>query len=212
MAEEIIEQIKEKVRGYFEDMPPSHDWSHVERVYELAVRIAESEKADLFIIKLAALLHDIGRKEEMSLKGGVDHAQVSREMASKMLADYNLNGQIAEQVLHCISSHRFRGEEKPKTLEARVLYDADKLDVLGAIGVARSYAWVGEQQVQLYSNKDFLGTGYESEHSPVTEFQYKLSKVKDAMQTETGRKIAQGRHKYILNFFERLKKEINREA
>ncbi len=212
MTKEIIEQIREEAKRYFVGMPLSHDWTHVERVYNLALKIAEKENANLFIVKLASLLHDIGRKEEMESRGEKDHTEVSLRLASEILERYQLNGQVAEEVLECISCHRFRNNEEPESLEAKVLFDADKLDCIGAIGVARAYAWAGEQNIILYSDKDFLGTGYEEEHSPMTEFTFKLSKVKDRMQTQTGRKMAQKRHKYISSFFKRLKQEIEQTA
>ena len=207
--ETIIEKIKQEARKYLEDMPPSHDWSHTERVYNLAVEIAEKEGANLLIIQLAALLHDTGRKKEMEDPENIDHSKVSSEIAKAILERYQINSDVAEQILHCIASHRFRNNCKPETLEAKVLYDADKLDCIGAIGVARAYAWVGEQKISIYSGKNFLGTGYEKEHSPVTEFLFKLSKVKHTMQTKTGRLLARQRHNYISDYFKRLRAELS---
>ncbi len=207
MSQEIIIKIKREAQKYFKNNPPSHDWSHVERVYKLALKIAKKEKADLFIVKLSVLLHDLGRKEEMK-NPKKDHAEISKRLALKILKKYNINKKVIDNVLHCISTHRFRNNKKPETREAKVLYDADKLDSMGAIGIARAYAWVGEQKIKLYSDKNFLGTGYEKEHSPVTEFLFKLSKLKDKMQTKTGKKIAKRRHKFMANYFKELNKEI----
>ncbi len=208
MGEEIIAKIKDEAKKYFENMSPAHDWSHVERVYSLALKIAEKEKANLFVVKLAALLHDIGRKQEMKNPKINDHAKISEELALKILRKYKIDEQTIKQVLHCISSHRFRNNEKPETKEAKVLYDADKLDSIGAIGIARAYAFAGEQKIKLYSDKNFLGTGYEKEHSPVTEFLFKLSKVKDTMQTKTGKLLARERHDFTSNYFEKLNQEL----
>jgi len=205
---EIIEQIKEEAKRYFKGACPSHDWSHVERVYSLCMKIGKEEGADLFVLQLAALLHDIGRKKESENSENVDHAEISRELASQILEKYELNGKIAEQILHCISAHRFRNNQNPETLEAKILFDADKLDCIGAIGIARAYAWAGRQGSRLYSDKDFLGTDHKKEHTPVTEFLFKLSKIKNSLQTETAKKIAEERHKYTLDYFQRLKKEI----
>ena len=209
MAEEIIEQIRKETKEYFENMPPSHDWSHIERVDKLSQEIGEKEGANLYVLKLAVLLHDIGRKKEM--ESGGDHAEISKEMARDILKKYEIDKKIIVQVLHCIHSHRFRNNKKPSTIEAKVLCDTDKLDSIGAIGIARSYAWCGEKKIRLYSDKNFLGTGHEKEHSPLTEFIFKLSKVKDGMQTETGRLKVQERHEYTVNFFDRLKREVNGE-
>ena len=210
MNAEIIEKIKQEAKTYFEDACPSHDWSHVERVYNLALKITRIEKADLFIVQLATLLHDIGRKQEMQ-NPELDHAQISTKLAEQILKKYQIEKGIIEQVLHCISSHRFRNNRKPETTEAKILFDADKLDCIGAIGIARAYAWAGKQGIKLYSDKNYLGTGYEKEHSPVTEFLYKLSKVKDQMQTETGKQLAEERHKFTSEYFDRLKQEIEIE-
>ena len=192
-------------------MPPSHDWSHVQRVYNKAIDIARIEGGDLVIIRLAAFLHDIGRKKESENPSILDHAEISAEYASKILDKYGINPDLKKQIVHCILSHRFRKDRKPATIEARVLFDADKLDCIGAIGVARAYAFVGENKTKLYSNRNFLGNGYDKEHSALTEFLFKLSKVRDNMQTNTGRLMASNRHNYISGFFEQLNKELTGE-
>ena len=102
----IVDEIKEKAKEFFVGASGCHDWSHVERVYNLALRIAKKENADIGIIKLAVYLHDVGRKEEMQSKGKVDHAQKGVELAVKILADYDLDKEAKENILHCILSHR----------------------------------------------------------------------------------------------------------
>lgn len=204
----VIEQIRKEAKGYFKDSCPSHDWTHIERVYNLCMLIGKKEGADIYVLQLAALLHDVGRKKENEDPENLDHAKISEEIAHEILNKYKINGKIAEQVLHCISLHRFRNNNKPETLEAKVLFDADKLDCIGAIGIARAYAWTGRQGIQIYSDKKYLGTGYEKEHSPVTEFIYKLSKVKDKLFTQTAREIAEPRHDFMERFFNQLKQEI----
>lgn len=209
MAE--IEDIKEEAKKYFDGACPSHDWSHVKRVYDLCMYIGKEEKANLYILQLASLLHDTGRKKEIENPNEFDHAIISSEIASEILKKYNINGDIQKQVIHCISSHRyrFRGNNKPETSEAKILFDADKIDSIGAIGVARAYAWAGNKGLKIYSDKDFLGTGYEEEHSPVTEFKFKLREVKDRLFTETAKKIAGQRHIFMESFFEQLAKEAS---
>jgi len=211
MDEGVIQKIDEEAKRYFEGAEPSHDWSHVQRVYNMAIQIAEKEGGDLSIIRIATLLHDIGRQKESENPENLDHAQISVEYASKILDEYEVDSDKKEQILHCISSHRFRINKEPKSIEAKVLFDSDKLDSIGAIGIARAYSFVGEKKIKLYSNKNYLGNGYEKEHSAVTEFLFKLSKIKDRMLTETGRLIALERHQYISDFFERLKKELGGE-
>lgn len=208
MEEKVIEEIRKEAESYFQNSCPLHDWSHVERVYNLCSQIGKEESANLFVLQLAALLHDVGRKKGMESPDELDHAQISAEIASEILKKYNVNGEIAQQVLHCISSHRFRKGQKPETSEARILFDADKLDCIGAIGVARAYAWAGKQGIKLYSDKDYLGTGYEKQHSPVTEFKYKLSNVRAKLFTKTAKEIAEQRHAFMESFFKQLSQEI----
>lgn len=209
--ENIILEIEKEAKKYFEEAFPCHDWSHVQRVYNNALQIASREGGNLFIIKLAVLLHDLGRQKESEDPENLDHAQISVEYASEILDKYGINSDAKKQILHCIYSHRFRKNREPKTLEAKIVFDADKLDVIGAIGIARAYVFAGEHNLSLYSDKNYLGTGYEKDHNPVTEFLFKLSKIKDRMLTETGRLLSQERHQYMAKFFERLKKEIQGE-
>lgn len=206
--DEVIKNVEIEAKKYFEGLPPSHNWSHVESVYGLALKIGREENADLFVLSLAALLHDIGRKEEFIKNGEICHAEYGKELAEKILGKYKVSNEITQKVLHCIETHRFRKDLVPESKEAKILFDADKLDCIGAIGVIRAYAWVGEKNIALYSDKNFLGTGYEKEHSPVTEFNFKLSKVKDRLFTDTGKKIAKHRHNFMVNFFDEMKREL----
>jgi len=206
LKEETIKKIEEEAKKYYEELPPSHDWSHIERVGNLAGYIGKKEGANLYILKLVTALHDVGRKKESI--SGQDHAIISAKIAEPILKNHGLEKEIREQVLHCIISHRSRDEHRPKTIEAKSFFDADKLDAIGAIGIARAFAVCGERGLKLYSNKGFLGTGYEKEHSPLTEYLFKLSKIKEGMQTETGKVLALERDTYTKEFFERLQKEV----
>lgn len=206
--EEIISRIEEEAKQYFDKAPPCHDWSHINRVYDTALQILDNEGGNILIVKLAVFLHDLGRQKESEDPENLDHAQISAEYASRILDKYDINKEIKEQIIHCVSSHRFKKSNPPKILEAKILFDADKLDSIGAIGLARAYAFCGEEGLKLYSDKNYLGTGYEKDHSPLTEFRFKLSLIKDRMLTETGKLMAQERHQYMADFFERLNKEI----
>jgi uncharacterized protein len=123
-----------------------------------------------------------------------------------------------DAVAVAIASHRFRKSVEPPTLEAKVLYDADKLDAIGAIGVARSYAIAGRLGQRLWSpwaegkqlNAD-TNDIYNSEHTPVREFKVKLGRLKESLYTETARAIAEGRHHYMADFFARLEQEVSGE-
>ena len=208
MNEEIIGDIREEAKNYFAAVCPSHNWSHVERVYDLCIKIGREEGADLFVLKLASLLHDIGREKEKENPEKLDHAKISGEIIPSILKKYNINEQIIQHVVNCVSTHRARNNKIPESKEAKILFDADKLDSIGAIGVARSYAWAGNKGLQLYSDKNYLGTGYEKNHSPLTEFNFGLKNVKNMLFTETAKKIAEERHNFMVSFFDRLNKEV----
>jgi uncharacterized protein len=210
MAKDIYSAIQEKATAYFKNSRGSHDWSHTERVYKLCVRIGEKEGADLEVLRIAALLHDIGRDEQDRSKGQVCHAKVGAELARQILEDVGLEPDKAEQVLHCIRTHRFRGRHQPETPEAKVLFDADKLDSIGAVGVGRAFLFAGEVGAKVHNRGiDLTKTSsYSEEDTAYREFAVKLRKVKDRMLTREGRKMAEERHRFMEEFFERLHDEV----
>ena len=131
----------EEARQYYTDCDAAHDFDHVLRVLALAERIGQAEGAAMEIVRAAALLHDVARAEEE--RTGACHAKVGAEQARQILAGHPADK--VEAVAQAIASHRFRSNEVvPQTLEAKVLYDADKLDAIGAIGIARAYALADE--------------------------------------------------------------------
>jgi len=211
-----IAAIRAKAKRFFRIAPPTHDWSHVERTYKLCVKIGKREKADLQVLKAAALLHDIARIYEDASSGKICHAERSATMAEKILREVDFPETKILQVIHCIESHRFRGMRKPKTLEAKILSDADKLDAIGAIGVARAYAYGGEHGYRLYGKlpKNYRLQRFKdpSIHNPVIEYRQKLRKIKGRLLTKTGREIAEGRHRFLTMFFQKLLKEIEGKA
>lgn len=189
----------------------SHDWHHTERVYGLCMRIGEKEHANLAVLKLAALLHDIGREEEDHSNGGVCHAERGAAMAREILKEQGFPPAISEQVIHCIASHRFRGTTMPQSKEAKILFDADKLDALGAVGIGRAFLFSGEIGATLHlPNHGIEKTkAYSKEDTAYREFVVKLSKLKDRMLTAEGRCIAAERHAFMEEFFKRLDKEVS---
>jgi uncharacterized protein len=209
----------EQARQYYEEADPAHDFHHVLRVLRLAERIGPVEGADMEILRTAAFLHDIGRPDE--IRDGICHAQVGAEKARQILADWPPDR--VEAVAHAIATHRFRNDAVPQTLEARVLYDADKLDCIGAIGVARAYAigglmgqllWaeVDHDYVQARRRDRLLARGdLSSNHTPVHEFAFKLSQIKESLSTATAREIAEERHRFMVTFFDRLGTEVRGE-
>ncbi|MFA5013855.1 MAG: HD domain-containing protein [Candidatus Paceibacterota bacterium] len=211
----IIKEIETEAKKYFVNCSGCHDWTHVERVYKLAVRIAKKEKADMNIIKMAVYLHDIGRKEEMDSKGKICHAEKGVELAQEILAKYNLDKAVIENIKHCILSHRNKNNHDPKSIEAKVLFDADKLDSIGAVGVARDFLFAGYAGcAHLYTGnekkllKNARNYAYTEEDSALLEYYYSIKKIKSKILTKTGKEIAEERHKFMADFFKRFELEI----
>lgn len=208
-----------EVKALIQNFAGAHDWAHVERVLNNAVHIGKTEGANLEIVKLAAILHDIARqKEDILGEGGpLCHAAEGAKMAAEILKRHNYSEKTITAVADCIKTHRFRKENAPKTIEAKVLYDADKLDAIGAIGVARAFYCGGQFKQKLYSDfsaspKYTGGVTNHNEHTPVIEFQMKLSKLKDKMLTQEGKRLAQERHNFMGQFYTKLEQEVNGES
>lgn len=194
----------EEARSYYDAADAAHDFDHVLRVLALAERIARAEGADVEIVRTAALLHDVGRAEER--RTGRSHALIGAEKARRILEGHP--PQLVEAVAHCIAAHRFREPPAPQTLEAQVLFDADKLDAIGAIGVARAYAMAGREGQPLWGEVPPDYQDGAADHTPVHEFRFKLSRLKDILYTPTARRIAEERHRFMVAFFQRLEQEV----
>ncbi len=220
---EIIEIVKKELSS------SAHDLEHTFRVLKLAKKIAEKEgKVNMEVIELAALLHDIARvKEDSDKTGNTDHAVLGAEMARKILSDLGYPNETVDAVCHAIRTHRFRGENVPETIEAKILFDADKLDAIGAVGIARAYMIAGERgeplyrevsDLNVYKKENLVGGKLNgrikdiSKHSVNMEYETKFKKIPDRLFTETARKIAKDRLEFMAQYFGRLKKEIEGEA
>ena len=208
----------EEAQIWYRDADPVHNFDHVLRVYRTAQHLGKLEGADLEILQAAALLHD----SRDSAPGGEttlrkDHHITSAEFAGSVLTQKGWPKDKIHAVQHCILAHRFRGEENPpQTLEAKILFDADKLDVLGAIGAARTiaYAALDGQPTYAEPSDQFLETGEKlpgEPHSSYHEFLFKLRKVKDRMFTQSGKALAEKRHAYLLDFYQQLQREVRGE-
>ena len=210
---EILELIKEEAKTYFFNAPGSHDWDHVMRVFNMAVHIAEKEGADIEIVQYAALLHDLSRQEEDSNSGRTNHAEDAKEIAEQILMEHGISNEKIDKVLHCIESHRYRGNIKPATKEAKVLFDADKLDAIGAVGIGRAFHFAGDIKAKFHnSDKEvFSSDQYSKDDTAYREYMVKLRHVRERMQTAEGKRIAEGRHHFMVEFFERLKREVEGE-
>jgi uncharacterized protein len=200
----------ESVRAYYPEDDPVHGFSHVFRVYRLAEYIAQEEGAYLKIVRAAALLHDV--------VGDIDvrenHHLAAARFATGVLMKENWHLDDIEAVAHCIRAHRFRkGDEEPNTLEAKVLFDADKIDAIGAVGVARAVSYAIRAGMDVYAppSPGFLETGNLAAGESQTvahEYLFKLQKIKDRLFTKTGKSLAEERHQLMAMFFEGWLKEI----
>ncbi|KAF0108160.1 MAG: hypothetical protein FD146_1174 [Anaerolineaceae bacterium] len=202
----------EQARHWYASSDAVHDFDHVLRVYRMAERLTEAEGADLEIVHAAALLHDA----EGTMPGAesrTNHHHASAEFAAEVLRREGWDPERIAAVQHCIRAHRYRDRsEPPRTVEAKVLFDADKLDVLGAIGVARvvAYATLAGQPWYAEPSARFRQSGEEEPgepHSSYHEHLFKLRKVRERMFTETARAIAEERLRYLDEYFERLIEE-----
>ncbi len=205
----VLEAVRKEAGTYFRTARGSHDWDHTQRVYELCLRIGRKEKADLEILKLAALLHDIGREEEDRTNGRVCHAEKSAKLAQRILRKQGIDKERCAEVVRCIETHRFRGRRVPDSLEGKILFDADKLDSIGAVGIGRAFLFAGEVGARLHdpSIRVERTRPYTREDTAYREFLVKLSKIKGRIFTREGRKIARDRHRFMIEYFDRLHRE-----
>lgn len=207
------EQIKIRALAFFPEGRASHDWEHTERVLALATRIGEKSSADLFVLRAAAILHDIGRSYQDRSNGALCHAQKGAELAAGILSELSITGPAAENILHCIRSHRFRGNNIPQSTEAKALFDADKLDAIGAIGIARAFQFAGEVGARLHNPDNNIENtrAYSREDTGYREYMVKLRHIPDRMLTPEGKRLAVKRAEFMHDFFERLLAEHEAE-
>ncbi|HOB89983.1 MAG TPA: HD domain-containing protein [Candidatus Colwellbacteria bacterium] len=208
---EVLDKIKEEAKSRLSGTDSCHEWEHTERVYNLAMRIGKKEKADLDVLRLAAFLHDIARKEEDESKGKIDHAERGAILAREILEKHDLSEEKIENIVHCIETHRYRNDRVPQTKEAKILYDADKLDAIGAIGLGRVFSFAGHIGAKVHNKDVDLSTvePYSIEDTAWREYKIKLQYIKDKMFTDEGKKIAKERHRFMKMFFDRLNKEVD---
>lgn len=190
----------------------AHDFDHVLRVTHLAVQIAANEGADLTVVRLAALLHDLPTPPQLDGDHRAAHHLRSAAAARALLAARGADADFVAQVVHCIEAHRFRDRRvQPQTLEAQCLYDADKLDAIGAIGVARAFAYAGAHGSRLWVKPAAALTDDDAaahDYTPVHEYVFKLRRLLDTLHTPTARAIGAERHATMTAFFTQLDAEM----
>ena len=205
----MIDFVKEQAEKLFDGAKGSHDWEHTLRVCGLCERIGPAEKADMDVLRVAAYLHDIGRAGQDSTLGSVCHAEKGAEMAWPIVEKLPLSEDQKTNIIHCIRTHRFRGKCRPETAEAKALFDADKLDAIGAIGVARAFLFAGEVGARLHNPELIIEETmpYTREDTGFREYKVKLCKIRGRILTEEGKRLADERHAFMEEFFKRFLEE-----
>ena len=208
----------ETARSWYPENDPVHGFDHIMRVYKMVERLAKAEGADLEIVRAAALLHDVNSGQQAADSGGrKTHQHSAADIAHTILKSEGWSDESIQAVEHCIRAHRFRDDrEQPQSLEAQVLFDADKLDAIGAIGAVRSiaYAVLAEQPLHAEPSDQFLKSGEKEPnepHTPYHEHLFKLRVLKERMYTPSGRALAEERHQFLENFFKQWQAELKAE-
>ena len=213
--ENIINKTIQFVKQKLENAEGGHDWFHIERVYKNAILIASTEKCNEIVVKLGALLHDIA---DSKFHNGDE--TVGPKVAREFLESEGVSEEIIIAVIHIIENISFKGgnfDKKFTSKELEIVQDADRLDAIGAIGIARTFNYGGFKNRQLYNpeilpNLTMSKEEYKNSESPtLNHFYEKLLLLKDKMNTETGKKIAQERHLYMETFLEQFHLEWNGE-
>lgn len=207
---EIVGKLRRIAKDFCDEEGGCHGPDHSLRVEETALFIGARMGARQDVLQAAAILHDIGRRFETDSQGALCHAEKGAEMARDILTGCDLSKPDITAICHAICCHRFRGTNVPETLEARIIFDADKLDSIGAIGIGRAFLFAGEIGARLHNcNRDISGTkSYSTEDTAYREFKVKMCKVKERMLTSIGKQLAIERHDFMEIFFKRLEREI----
>lgn len=204
----VIEKTKEFVRQKLEGEGSGHDWWHIHRVYNIAVNLAKDENnnVDLFVIQLGALLHDIA---DWKFNGG--DTNVGAEVSREFLKTLEVDDEIIEHVADIVKNVSFKGsgeKSQMKTLEGMIVQDADRLDAIGAIGIARTFAYGGHDNREMFNpnikpqNHKTFEEYKNSRGTTINHFYEKLLLLKDLMNTKSGRKYAEKRHKFMEEYLE----------
>lgn len=189
----------------------AHDKEHIYRVLYMALDIASEEKeVDKELLIIACLLHDIGREEQFK-NPQLCHAQIGSEKAYQYLIANGFGQEKASHIRDCILTHRFRSDNPPKSMEAKILFDADKLDVTGTIGIARTLLYKAQVKEPLYSvdsKSDVLDGSQDTEPSFFHEYKFKLENIYDKFYTQRGAQLAEERQSSAVSFYQSMLKEV----
>ena len=208
----MIEKTKEFVKNKLYGEGSGHDWFHIERVYNLAKYIAQKENANFFIVEMTALLHDI---DDWKFSKSNDS---NTTVTEKFLKSIEVDEESFKTIIKIIQTMSYKGgivDSTQHTLEGKIVQDADRLDAIGAIGIARTFAYGGHKNRPIYDPSikpmDFkdLNEVKNAENHTINHFYEKLLKLKDLMNTDTAKEIAEKRHKFMEDFLEEFYKEWN---
>jgi uncharacterized protein len=206
----MLDRIKKRVKKVLEGRDPAHDFQHIMRVYKNADLIGRKEGADMDVLLPAVLLHDLVVYPKGSAKTSKS-ADDSADLAEKWLRSYRYSKHRIDRITYCIRTHSYSKRFIPSTLEGKILQDADRLDALGAIGIARTFSVGGSEGRPFYNLDDpFWKSGRELNDREWTldHFQMKLLRLKKLMHTKTAREIAQERSKFMELFIRQMRKEL----
>ncbi|MFZ2189002.1 MAG: HD domain-containing protein [Candidatus Moraniibacteriota bacterium] len=210
--EAIIQKTVDFVKATLSDTDASHDWWHIYRIWQLSKHIAQTENVDLFVVELGALLHDIS-----DWKNNSGDSTVGAKIAADFLKKQNVNEKIILAVKHILENISFKGisdNSNMETIEGKIIQDADKLDAIGAIGIGRCFTYGGYKEFPMHDpeiihNKEEFGKRFSK--TSINHFHEKLLLLKDLMNTETGKSLAQHRHECMEQFLLEFHKEWDGE-
>lgn len=210
---ELIESIKNKIQNQFKDQEGSHDWQHILRVYNMALRIQSVEGGNREVIELAALLHDVS---DHKYNGG--NFDEGWQVARQVVLDFGGTEELANSVSEVVKIISFKGalvEDSETSLEGKIVRDADRLDAIGAIGIARTFAYGGSKNQAIFLEDvppvlhDSKEAYFNAKTHTINHFYEKLLLLKDRMETQTAKEIAQIRHDRMVRFLSEFMSEIN---
>ncbi|SFL54773.1 uncharacterized protein SAMN04487943_102161 [Gracilibacillus orientalis] len=209
----IIKKTEDMVREKLWDEDSGHDWYHIERVTTTAKKLAEEENANLFVVTLAALLHDLADDKV------VENEEEGLRAIQEWLGQHDVEKHDREHILSIIKNMSFKGGNgKPlDTLEGQVVQDADRLDAIGAVGIARCFVYAGKKGQSMYDpalevrEEMSINEYRKGKSSAIHHFYEKLLKLKDLMNTQAGYQVAQERHQFMEQFLEAFYLEVGED-
>lgn len=215
-SKKLVEKVSQTVKDLLWDEPTSHDWWHVERVRKIAVKIAKREKADLLICELAALLHDVGYAKggAKTFQDHLDHDDRSVKMAIEILSDLKFDPKLTSKIISAFAENLYHKlpliDLSKKSLEWQVVFDADKLDAVGAISIARALTFGGYYKRPIYDPQIPLGREYKPGNigeSTLHHIEEKHLQIAKILFTKTAKQIAKKRRDYTKNFIKQFLSE-----